>query len=192
MLTIIMLIILALSMFLFSVIVSSDIPITGTFTPQETSFNVYSPFPVDESTGVDRPPTNLSASINGTDITVYFSWVNITPSINVTEELYNWTGQTNNRTNITWLWSTEWTWGNTEYIWFVNATNGTDWKNETYTYTTKGSRYDVSNTGDVVFDDAIDVWDNRVGTKPYKGIYDVDHSGDVTFDDAVDVWDHRT
>jgi len=192
MLTIIMLIILALSMFLFSVIVSSDIPITGTFTPQETSFNVYSPFPVDESTGVNRPPVNLSASINGTDITVYFSWVNITPSINVTEELYNWTGQTNNRTNITWLWSTEWTRGNTEYIWFVNATNGTDWKNETYTYTTKGSRYDVSNTGDVVFDDAIDVWDNRVGTKPYKGIYDVDHSGDVTFDDAVDVWDHRT
>jgi len=152
---------------------------------------VCCPYPTNLSTGNNRPPVNISAQVNGSGLTVYFYWINITPVTNISEEITNWSGNTN-RYNFTSLWSNGWIWGNTNYTWFVNATDGSAWVNRTYYYKTKGSRYDVTNSDDVVFDDAATTWDYRAGSKPYDGIYDVDYSGDVTFDDAIDVWDHRT
>jgi len=152
---------------------------------------VCCPFPANLSTGNNRPPTNISVQVNGSGLTVYFYWLNMTPVTNVTQEVENWSGSTN-RYNFTSLWSNGWIWGNTNYTWFVNVTDGGAWVNRTYTFRTKGSRYDVTNSDDVVFGDAVESWDNRAGSKPYDGIYDVDYSGDVTFSDAIDIWDHRT
>jgi len=45
-------------------------------------------------------------------------------------------------------------WGNTTYTWSICMTEGVAWTNETYTYTTGGSRYDVSNNDLVNFQDA--------------------------------------
>jgi len=162
-----------------------------TYATTDGDFTVEWPYPTYQSTGNNRPPTNISAQVNGSGLTVYFYWVNITPVVNVTEEITHWSGNTN-RYNFTSLWSNGWVWGNTNYTWFVNSTDGSNWVNKTYTYKTKGSRYDVTNSDDVVIQDVVDTWDNRAGVESYDGIYDVDYSGDITINDVVDVWDNHT
>jgi len=54
-----------------------------------------------------------------------------------------------------------WIWGDTKYIWSVNISDGYCWTNETYYYTTGGSRYDVNDNGIVNFQDAGLCWTYR-------------------------------
>ena len=71
----------------------------------------------------------------------------------------------------------DWIWGDTIYTWSVNVTDGTLWTNETYTYTTGGSRYDISNNDLVNFQDAGLVWVHRTSEESYDGLYDVNSDG---------------
>ena len=87
--------------------------------------------------------------------------------------------------------STFWIWGNTTYIWSVNVTDGFYWTNETYKFTTDGSRYDVSNNNIVNFQDAGLCWINRDTVVDYDGLYDVNHNGIVNFQDAGLCWVNR-
>ena len=80
---------------------------------------------------------------------------------------------------------------NTTYVWSVNCTDGKVWTNETYQYTTGGSRYDVSNNGRVNFQDAGLVWIHRTSEVAYDGIYDVNQNGEVNFQDAGLTWINR-
>jgi hypothetical protein len=85
----------------------------------------------------------------------------------------------------------DWIWGNTTYTWSVNVTDGVSWTNETYTYKTRGSRYDVNNNDIVNFQDAGLVWVHRTSLVPYDGLYDVNHDGQVNFQDAGLTWVNR-
>jgi hypothetical protein len=65
------------------------------------------------------------------------------------------------------------------------------WTNETFHYTTNGSRYDVNNNDKVNFQDAGLVWVHRISLVPYDGLYDVNQDGNVNFQDAGLTWIHR-
>ena len=73
----------------------------------------------------------------------------------------------------------------------MNVTDGTFWANETYHFTTSGSRYDVNNDDNVNFQDAGLVWVHRTSEVVYDGIYDVDFDGQVNFQDAGLTWVNR-
>ena len=73
----------------------------------------------------------------------------------------------------------------------MNITDGTNWTNETYNYTTGGSRYDVNNDNKVNFQDAGLVWIHRTSEVPYDGLYDVNKDGQVNFQDAGLTWVNR-
>jgi len=164
-------------------------------------------YPVDTSIAVTLPLTNISVVIsdaNADNMDVYIftnksgwgnsvdTWTPIWNSIGTNTTVTNGTYVCNQTFNNSELFNTRWRWGGTTYYWYVNVTDGKTWTNETFSYTTAGSRYDVTTSGDVVFGDAIRVWDYRAGSQPYRGLYDVNAGGDVTFDDAIDVWDNRS
>jgi len=114
---------------------------------------------------------------------------------NAYSTLYTWTNKDTARyevLNLDTNWSTSFIWGNHDYNWSVNVTDGTIWLNNSYIYTTSGSRYDVTNTGDVISGDVSATWNNRQGEASYNGIYDVDHSGDVVSGDLSLIWANRT
>jgi hypothetical protein len=79
----------------------------------------------------------------------------------------------------------------TTYRWYVNATDGITWTNQTYVYTTSGSRYDVNNNNKVNFQDAGLVWTHRTSIVLYDGLYDVNKDGKVNFQDTGLTWMHR-
>jgi hypothetical protein len=147
--------------------------------------------PGDGATGVDRPPAELSATVedvNGDEMDIYIKWINhdgvwtvLETYNNVYDGTYDFTIPNEN----------DWIWGNTIYVWSVNATDGSDWTNETYQYTTGGSRYDVNNNGIVNFQDAGLVWAHRAGEAAYDGIYDVNDDSTVDFVDAGLTWTNR-
>jgi hypothetical protein len=85
----------------------------------------------------------------------------------------------------------DWIWGSTTYVWSVNVTDGITWTNQTYLYTTKGSRYDVNNNNKVNFQDVGLVWIHRTSVSPNDGLYDVNQDGKVNFKDAGLTWTHR-
>ena len=86
----------------------------------------------------------------------------------------------------------DWIWGdNTTYIWSVSVTDGIIWTNETYHYTTSGSRYDVNNDNKVNFQDAGLVWMYRTNEVDYDGIYDMNQDGQVNSQDAGLTWIDR-
>jgi len=163
------------------------------FQPQG-AFSISSPYPANESTSVTRPPTNISISGTGTGFDVYIYYLNMTTGTNTTTMMKTWLGQDTSRLEIDTSsgYTNELIIGDTMYYWSVNASNGTTWINESYSYKTGGSRYDVTNSGDIVATDATVCWDNRSGETPYDVIYDVDWGGDVVATDVSLIWANRT
>lgn len=165
-------------------VIGGDLP--GPNQPPE----IISTIPTDNEIDVQRPPVNLSAEIidlDGDSMDVYIRWKNhtgdwLTPQsyFDVTDGTYEYIPSGNN-----------WIWGDTTYTWSVNVTDGKSWTNETYIYTTGGSRYDVSNNGEVNFQDAGLCWIHRDTVAPYDGLYDVNQNGVVNFQDAGIVWINR-
>lgn len=163
------------------------------------------PFPANESTGVSRPPTNLSITLTGLSIDVNFTFYNLTTG--VWEILSTFSNEDTGRLETLDLstinGSTEFIWGNTTYNWAVNATDGTNWENISYTYNTtqlvsgNDARFDVNNDGSSI--DVFDLniaWSNRDGVATYNKIYDInnDKSGDGSVDvfDLNAIWAYKT
>lgn len=156
------------------------------------SYNVYPP---NLSTANNRPPTNMSIQINGTNINIYYYYWNMTSWPNAYSLLYTWTNRNTGRfevLNLDTNWSTSFVWGDHDYNWSTNTTDGITWYNTSHKYTTKGSRYDVTNSGDVISGDVSAAWANRHDEAPYDGIYDVDHGGDIVSGDISLIWANRT
>jgi len=163
---------------------------------------VWSPIPINVSIGNTRPTANISISAaTGSPIDIYFYYYNITPVTNTTSLFKNWSGQTSGRfefntsnalTPANPNGDTRFIWGDTQYIWWINVTDGTNWVNKTYYFNTSGSRYDVANSGDVVATDVTIDWSKRQGEVGYDNLYDVDYSGDVTATDCSIIWENRT
>jgi len=157
---------------------------------------VFGPYPANESTGQNRPPVNISIQINGSNLDIYYYYWNMSCWPNAYSLLYNWSTRSNGRyevLNLDTNWSSSFTWGDHDYNWSVNISNASAWLNTSYIYTTKGSRYDVTNSGDVITDDISVTWANRTGGgQVYNGIYDVDSTGDIITDDISKIWAHRT
>jgi len=157
---------------------------------------ILDPYPTYESTGVSRPPTNLSVKINGTNLDVYFYLYNMTPIADTWIQFANWTSVSSplrcEFTNFTDM-GNDWLWGNTSYHWSVNATNGSTWSNTSYYYTTTGSRYDVSNDGIVNVQDLSYTWGYRTGgSKPHDDLYNVNNDGSINSGDLSAIWTNRT
>jgi len=171
-----------------------------TFTYSTTSDTYISnPYPANESEGVERPPTNISAYCNGSAIDVYFYFYNMTPVVDQWNLFYSWPGDSSDRFEYDTSngipfpgTDTRFAWGNTQYQWRVCVDNGSGWTNASYWYNTTGSRYDVTNSGDVVSTDVTTAWSKRTGQATYDGIYDVTGSGDIVATDMSAIWAHRT
>ena len=164
----------------------------GTITVVDTTNSsvVVTVHPVNASCSVNRPPQELSLTIavfDDSPIDVFIGWKNHT-GLWVT--LATYLAVKNGSYNVTSS-GNDWIWGNTTYTWGVNVTDGTAWTNRTYSYTTKGSRYDVNNNNIVNFQDAGLVWVHRTSITPYDGLYDVNQDGQVNFQDAGLTWVHR-
>ncbi|MBN1281308.1 MAG: hypothetical protein JXA00_06640, partial [Candidatus Thermoplasmatota archaeon] len=94
------------------------------------------------ATGVSRPPSSLSVTVDDPeddpiDLAIRWrnhtgGWVTLTSESGVGDGTYEYVPSGNN-----------WIWGNTTYTWSINVTDGYSWVNQTYTFTTMGSRYDV-------------------------------------------------
>jgi hypothetical protein len=146
--------------------------------------------PANESTYAYRPIQELSCTIADSDnspMDVYIRWRNHTGEW-VT--LATFLGVQNGSYTVTPV-GNDWIWGNTTYVWSVNVTDGITWTNQTYLYTTKGSRYDVNNNNKVNFQDVGLVWIHRTSVSPNDGLYDVNQDGKVNFKDAGLTWTHR-
>jgi len=147
--------------------------------------------PRHNSFDVARPPAELNATVedpDGDTMLVYIRWRNHDGDW-VTLETY--AGVYNGTYNFVPPSENDWIWGDTTYTWSVHVTDGVAWTNETYQYTTGGSRYDVSNNDLVNFQDAGLVWVHRTSEVPYDGLYDVNSDGQVNFQDAGLTWINR-
>lgn len=156
---------------------------------------IHNPFPGNLSTGNTRPPSNISARVNGTNIDVWIYFYNMTPYPNdVWTELYSWSGLSTSRVEVLGLSSangtTEFIWGGTQYNWSVNVTDGSSWLNRTYYYNTTGSRYDLDNDSAVFVGDLNTVWAKRSAT--YDNLYDPDNDGAIFVGDLNTVWANRS
>jgi FG-GAP repeat len=152
---------------------------------------ITNPYPANGSTAVARPPDRLSATVEDgnsdlMDIHIKWKnheaqWVTLQTYTNIMNGTYNFIPPASN----------DWIWGNTIYTWSVNVTDGYNWTNETYTYRTGGSRYDVNNNDIVNFQDAGLVWVHRTSLVPYDGLYDINQDNQVNFQDAGLTWVNR-
>ncbi len=147
-------------------------------------------YPVDSETMVERPPVRLSAQINDNEgdlMNLFIRWRSHQGTC-ITLISFNDVGNKTYQHTPT---GNDWIWGNTTFTWSMNVTDGISWTNETYTFTTGGSRYDVNNNGVVNFQDAGIVWTHRTSIVPYDGLYDVNQDGQVNFMDAGLTWVNR-
>jgi len=180
------------------------------FVSKKTGLQVYNENPCNNTVDVDRPPAELNVTVedpNGDIMDVYIRWKVISECcIQNSNCCYSYDGDwitvktfagVGNGTyefipldDLT-IWLNDWIWGDTTYTWSVNVSDGTTWTNETYQYTTGGSRYDVNNDDNVNFQDAGLVWVHRTSEEPYDGIYDVNQDGQVNFQDAGLTWINR-
>ncbi len=166
------------------------------------SIEISMPYPVNNTIGnaTDnyRPPINISAQINGSNLDIYIYLYNITPVIPTWTLIQNWSSVNTGRYGIsqanltTFGRETEFLLGNTTYNWSVNVTDGSTWVNQTYTYTTnetennQNMRYDVTNDNAVGFADVSSTW--AASVLPYDRIYDVDGDNAVGFSDVSLIW----
>lgn len=167
-----------------------------------SSFAVSNPYPSNSATSIQRPPENLSAHVAGSGLSVYIYFRNLTGTSHSWDLVNYWSSggtaryeYTDFTTDFT---NSEFFFGNTTYTWSVNATNGTTWSNNTYTYTTNtttpggaNARYDVNNNVEVTIQDALYVWNNRLGEATYNRIYDISDNDEVTVQDVLYVWNGR-
>jgi len=159
--------------------------------------NIYPP---DGEDSIDRPPLNVSADITGTDVAVYFHFINMTGLTDTWTELYFQDAVTNEHVErdifTTFGVGNELEWGNTTYTWSINITDGADWHNESFTFTTEeiangaNSRYDVSNNNDVDGQDCLYIWNNKDET--YNGLYDVNDNSDIDGQDVLFTWNNKS
>lgn len=186
-------------------VIAGTFDVTGSFTPNyegTPSFYVTNPYPTNPETEIVRPPVNLSVHVNGSNLEIHFYFVNMTPyPTNPITEVYNWTGGSTGRfeyDNFSSDFDNEFKWGNTEYTWYVNATNGTAWSNHSYSFTTiatangADARLDVDNDNNVFVGDLNSVWAHRTGQDTYDGIYDVDNDGNIFVGDLNTIWAGRS
>jgi hypothetical protein len=169
--------------------IKQDFKIYCTITQNQIPI-VVNYYPPNGSTGLERPPSELNVTVEdpeGDTMYVYIRWKNHN---NVWVTLENYSEVGNGTYNYVPS-GNDWIWGNTMYNWSVNITDGTSWTNESYNYTTEGSRYDVNNDNKVNFQDAGLVWVHRTSEVPYDGIYDVNQDGQVNFQDAGLTWVNR-
>jgi len=155
-----------------------------------TILEIFNQYPIDGAINVERPPTDLNVTIDysltdGLDIFIKWKnhnneWEVLIPFYDVGYGNYGYVPSGN-----------DWIWGDTNYIWSVNVSYGSLWINETYTFTTGCSRYDVSNNDVVNFQDAGLCWVNRDSVVPYDGLYDVNQDKTVNFQDAGLCWVNR-
>ena len=169
------------------------------------ALSVSNPYPVNQSTEVSRPPTNISIDVSGTNIDATIYFYNMTPTNTGFIKLAEWSGESSGRLevkNLNVINTTlkEFIWGNTTYNWTVNVTDGSTWINYSYWYTTKefasgaNARYDMVADDDVDVQDALLTWNNREGIAGYvyNGIYNVaGNDRDVDVQDALTVWNNR-
>ncbi len=151
---------------------------------------IFNEIPVNNSIGIIRPPDKLNVTVDDfyNDLmNIHIKWKNHDGDWGTLESFTNvYNGSYEFLTA-----GNDWIWGNTTYIWSVNVTDGFNWINETYSYTTIGSRYDVSNNDVVNFQDAGLCWVHRDTVAPYDGLYDVNQNGVVNFQDAGLCWVNR-
>jgi len=164
-----------------------------TNTPPE----VIEVYPIHGESMISRPPVELNATIGDNDndlMTIIFCFINHTPidhnweTISIFSDIYN------GSYNYVPPKSTTWIWGNTTYTWSVNVTDGVTWTNETFTFTTGGSRYDVTNDNKVNYLDPLTTWNYRTNNPsgyPYDGLYDVNDDDKINYIDALTVWANR-
>ncbi len=174
---------------------TGDIQYGGDFLPLVQLLNnppyVYDEYPKDGDINIERPPAELSIHYEDSDgdsMDVYIRWKNHNDNW---ETLASFLGVGDGIAAYIPSLSNDWIWGDTTYTWCVNVTDGTSWSNETFTFTTGGSRYDVNSDGKVNFQDAGLVWIHRTSEVPYDGLYDVNQDGKVNFQDAGLTWINR-
>jgi len=161
---------------------------------EDNSPYIYDEEPFDNMFYVERPTAELNVTVedyNGDYLSIIFRWLNQTPIINKWDNLCEWNDVNNGTYSFTPPIINDWIWGDTKYTWSVNVTDGSYWTNKTFTFTTGGSRYDVSNNDIVNFQDAGLCWVNRDSVVDYDGLYDVNQNGAVNFQDAGLCWINR-
>ena len=159
------------------------------------AISVFSPFPTNNSFEVSIPPTNLSVSITGSNLEVYFYLINMSPETNTTSLIYNWTGVDTGRVVLTDIGfeetnaTTAFIFGHTPYTWYVNVTDTVDWVNNTYYYQTinqtagKDARMDVNGNGFINVQDVS--YEIANYSPPYDDtIYDVNWNGLINVQDV--------
>jgi len=161
-------------------------------------------YPANGSTEVERPATNWSIIINGTNLDVYFYYTNYSETNNKTSLVTSWTGENTQRfvfDTFGWTPRTDYMWGNTKYNWSVNVTDGSSWVNRTFiftsvsTYGSSSARYDVQTPlATINAGDAQAAWAKRDGSGySYNRIYDVQIPfGTINAGDAQLIWTQRT
>jgi len=186
-------VLILLTTFCYSV---SSASITGSFTASNPFFtSISSEYPSNESTGVERPPTNISANITGNDVTVYFYFVNMSGVTDTWTQLYHQENVTNEIVEMTALDSfgsgNEFDWGNTTYTWSINISDEFGWTNESFWYETEGiasgsdARLDVNNDVTVDIFDVTVIYNWYDEENSYNGYFD------VNVDTLIDIFDCR-
>lgn len=163
---------------------------------------VSDPFPVNESTEVSRPPSNLSVQINCTNVNITFYFLNLSQHPSAWQQAFNWPHGNTSRFEINNLFngnfSTQFIWGNTTYYWWVNVTDGNDWVNNSYNFSTivsasgADARYDINKDNAVDVFDLNDDWSKRAGQASYDNLYDVNNDGVVDVFDLNEIWTERS
>jgi len=102
----------------------------------------------------------------------------------VSDGHYSW-NQTTNKSD---RFATKWRWGNYRYNFTIKVTDGLTWTNETFYFTSGGSRYDINTNGDVTTSDISLVWTYHTPIADYLGLYDVNANGDITTSDISIIW----
>jgi len=129
---------------------------------------------------------NLTFYTNKTD-----TWTNSWSSIGANSSIHDGIFYSNQTFNNSQRFNTKWRWGQTKYYWRVNITDGKGWTNETYYFTTSGSRYDMDTDGVVDVSDLSVDWANRDALQSYLGIYDVNADATIDVSDLSLIWYNR-
>jgi len=152
---------------------------------------LYDEIPLSDSIFVSRPPSQLSVNVedyNSDIMDINFYWKNHEDEWRL---LKTYISEYDGKYSFYPPDESDWLLGNTEYIWSVNVTDGYSWTNETYRFTTRGSRYDVNNDVSVNFQDAGLCWVHRDSVVLYEALYDVNSDSTVNFQDAGLCWVNR-
>ena len=153
------------------------------------------------STGINLLLSNISVSVfddDGDLMNITFrtnktdTWTNSWNNIGTNSSVPNGVYMSNQTFNNSGRYNTKWRWGNTTYYWVIQLNDGKNWTNETYSFTTSGSRYDVNTDGIVNSIDLSFDWANCASFESYLGLYDVNNNGVVNAIDLSFIWANKT